>query len=126
MTIPTQSALGGEDPLLSPVTNTPSLIVVDQSNTETRRLRTDELGNLLVTGSVTASPASLLLKAEYDGNSLLIYFADAVPGSLTSAAVWRIRKLSYDGNGNFTTLAWPNADTSFSYVWNIRSTYTYS
>lgn len=71
-------------------------------------------------------PWPLLVKAEYNGSSLLIYFADAQPGTATSAALWRIRKLSYDGNGNFTTMAWPNADTSFSYVWDLRSTYTYS
>ena len=67
-----------------------------------------------------------LLKAEYDGNNLLIYFADALPGTLTSAALWRIRQLQYDGNGNFTTLAWPNADTNFAYVWDNRGSYTYS
>jgi len=71
-------------------------------------------------------PWPLLVKAEYNGSSLLIYFADAQPGTATSASLWRIRKLSYDGNGNFTTLAWPNADTSFLYAWDDRATYTYS
>jgi len=71
-------------------------------------------------------PWPLLIRAEYSGANLLIYFADALPGTLSSAASWRIRKLSYDGNGNFTELAWPNADTSFSYIWDNRSTYTYS
>ena len=86
------------------------------------------IGNvpLPVTGTVIAGPASLLIRAEYSGSSLLIYFADALPGTLSSAASWRIRQLSYDGNGNFEELAWPNADTSFSYVWDLRSTYTYS
>ena len=74
----------------------------------------------------TVQPWPLLIRAEYSGSSLLTYFADAQPGTLSSAASWRIRKLSYDGNGNFTELAWPNADTSFSYVWDDRSTYTYS
>ena len=71
-------------------------------------------------------PWPLAIRAEYSGANLLIYFADALPGTLSSAALWRIRKLSYDGNGNFTMLGWPNADVSFSYVWDDRSTYTYS
>lgn len=66
------------------------------------------------------------LAAEYDGNSLLVYFADALPGTVTSASTWRIRKLLYDGNGNFTRLLWPNGDTSNSFVWDDRGSYTYS
>lgn len=66
------------------------------------------------------------LRAEYDGNSLLIYFADAMPGSLDADPVWRIRKLTYDGNGNFATLTWPDASTASTYVWDDRATYTYS
>lgn len=79
-----------------------------------------------VTGTVTTTPINLALRAEYDGNSLLIYFADAAPGSLTSAAVWRIRQLTYDGNGNFIAMTWPNASTAFTFVWDNRDTYTYS
>lgn len=71
-------------------------------------------------------PTPLALRAEYDGNSLLIYFGDAMPGSLTSAATWRIRKLTYDGNGNFVSMTWPNADTDSIFVWDNRSTYSYS
>jgi len=66
------------------------------------------------------------IAAEYDGNSLLLYFADALPGTATSSPLWRIRKLLYDGNGNFTRLIWPNGDTTNNYVWDIRSTYSYS
>lgn len=68
----------------------------------------------------------LHIKAEYSGANLLLYFADAQPGTASSAALWRIRKLTYDGNGNFMDLAWPNADTSFSYIWDNRAVYVYS
>jgi hypothetical protein len=74
----------------------------------------------------TIQPWPLTIRAEYSGANLLVYFADAQPGTLSSASTWRIRKLTYDGNGNFSFLSWPNADTSFSYIWDNRSTYTYS
>jgi hypothetical protein len=69
---------------------------------------------------------SYTIRAESDGNSLLIYVGYAVPGALTSASSWRISKLTYDGNGNFASLIWPSADTSFSFIWDNRTTYTYS
>ena len=80
----------------------------------------------VVTGTVTTTSINLALRAEYDGNSLLIYFADAAPGSLTSAPVWRIRKLTYDGNGNFVSMTWPSASTASTFIWDNRSTYSYS
>lgn len=79
-----------------------------------------------VTGNVTVIPTPLALRAEYDGNSLLIYFGDATSGSLTSAGVWRIRKLTYDGNGNFVSMTWPNGVVTSTFVWDLRSTYSYS
>lgn len=72
----------------------------------------------------SSNPATL--RADYDGNSLLIYFADAEAGTISSAAAWRIRKLTYDGNGNFVKLEYPNSDYSYSYSWDIRTTYTYA
>jgi YD repeat-containing protein len=80
----------------------------------------------VVSGVATTTPINLALRAEYDGNSLLIYFADAVPGSVDSAAVWRIRKLTYDGNGNFTAMTWPSGSTDSTFIWDDRAGYTYS
>lgn len=79
-----------------------------------------------ISGTVTAVQQVFALRAEYDGNSLLIYFADAVSGSLTSDPVWRIRNLTYDGNGNFVALTWPNGSTASTFIWDNRDTYTYS
>jgi hypothetical protein len=78
------------------------------------------------TTQVESQEKRFTIAAEYDGNSLLLYFADAMPGTATSSASWRIRKLLYDGNGNFTRLLWPNGDTGNSYIWDNRGTYSYS
>lgn len=81
-------------------------------------------------GYRTSTSESFVLKysavAEYDGNSNLVYFADAVPGMTTADPVWRIRKISYDGNGNFLKKEWPNGDPTFSFIWDNRGSYSYS
>ena len=47
---------------------------------------------------------SYTTKIEYDANNNPIYIGDAIPSSLTTAAVWRIKKLTYDiNNGQMVT-----------------------
>lgn len=80
----------------------------------------------IIAGTVTADSPSLALRADYDGNSFLIYYGTAIAGSLTSAAVWSIRKLAYDGNGNFESMTWPSGSTASTFVWDDRVSYSYS
>lgn len=40
-------------------------------------------------------------------------------GTAKSAALWQIRKLTYDANGDLI-------DIAYEYVWNNRVTYSYS
>lgn len=68
-------------------------------------------------------------QGEYTGANL-IYKGFAKPGSGTSAPVWQIAKLTYSG-ANLTAITWPHnssgaADSSYSFVWDNRATYTYS
>lgn len=50
------------------------------------------------------------------------YIGSAPLGSLPGDAVWRIKRISFDGNGNFTELRWSNATA----VWNNRTSETYT
>lgn len=63
---------------------------------------------------------------DYVGGTQPIYIGEAIIGSPASSASWRIKKLTYDGNGNVTALQWsPNA-LGFGDVWNNRAGYSYS
>lgn len=63
---------------------------------------------------------------EYDVNGNLIYLGKASAGSLTSEAVWSIKKFTYDVNNALELTEWAEGDSSSVYIWDDRLTYTYS
>jgi len=67
-----------------------------------------------------------LVKMDYDANNNLIFLGDAIPGSVTSAAVWRIRKMTYDANNNITDIEWADGNSEFDNAWDDRTTLSYS
>ena len=80
------------------------------------------------------SPDSFLdeaFMADYVGGTNLIYKCYARPGALSSAPVWQIAKLTYDVNSNVTQITWPQnssgiASSDYEFVYDLRTTYTYS
>ncbi len=52
-----------------------------------------------------------------------VYLGYAVPGSLSSDAVWKIQRISV--SGVVTTLEWADGNTSFDNVWDDRTSLTY-
>lgn len=63
---------------------------------------------------------------DYSGGSSPIYIGWATPGVPTSAAKWKIRKLTYDANGNVTQIQWAKGDVGFNSIWDDRATLSYS
>lgn len=63
---------------------------------------------------------------DYDANSNLVYIGKAVVGTAKSAALWQIKKLTYNASSNLTDIAHANGSETFEYVWNDRATYSYS
>jgi hypothetical protein len=55
----------------------------------------------------------------------LLYKGWAAPGSLDSAAVWRIVRVTINTQGDVTE-EWADGDTNFDNVWNDRLTKGYS
>lgn len=43
--------------------------------------------------------------------------------ALTAAPQWRIKKV--EKTGNITTVKYPDGEQTFTFVWNLRATYTY-
>ena len=66
------------------------------------------------------------IKWDYDANGNSIYIGWAQPGAATSDTAWRIMQQTFNGNNQMTDSKWPSASTSFSFVWDNRTTYTYS
>lgn len=72
----------------------------------------------------------LSFRGDYTGTNL-IYKGFARQGAATSAAVWQIAKMSYDGSNNLLTILWPqdangHASSEFQFVYDNRASYTYS
>lgn len=94
----------------------------DRSSGFWRPLKTDSNGTLLATDVINVSTVAVA----YDGNQNPIYVGWAFPGTAKSAPAWRIQKNTYDGNDNLTDSQWAQGSTDFKFVWNSRTTYTYS
>jgi YD repeat-containing protein len=87
--------------------------------------RKDAQGNL-----IPNSFEDLAFQGQYSGTNL-IYKGFARPGALTSASVWQIAFMTYDGSGNLLTITWPqdvngHASNDYQFIWDNRATYTYS
>lgn len=68
-------------------------------------------------------------RLDYDATGLLTYIGSAPPGSATSAAVWRIQKLSYDTSGNLIASQWAGVSGGApgeSNIWDNRTSLTYA
>ena len=62
---------------------------------------------------------------EWSGGNA-IYVGEAQPGSSQSAAVWRLKKITYDSDGNPTDIQWASGTNNFDKVWSDRAIYSYS
>ena len=54
------------------------------------------------------------------------YIGLAVPGSVTSAAVWQIRKITYAAAGKPTAIQYADGDLEFDNVWDDAPSLDYS
>ncbi len=60
-----------------------------------------------------------------DESGDLTYVGHADPGTATSAALWRIRRLDASSDPDLTIM-WADGDDSFDNVWDNRATLSYS
>lgn len=73
---------------------------------------------------LTEAPA-LIQRMDYNASNLPIYIGLAIPTSLSSAAVWQIRRLTYTGN-NVTLIEFADGDTEFNNIWDNRVSLNFS
>lgn len=74
---------------------------------------------------VIAHPQAFTQAIDYVGTSP-VYIGLAALGSAKSAAVWQIRKLTYDGSGNPTDVQYANGAQAFDAIWDNRTSLSYS
>ena len=59
------------------------------------------------------------------GANTYTYIGEATPGSISSAAAWRIRRLTEISGNTVSTYVWADNTEAFTKIWNDRTTYTY-
>ena len=57
---------------------------------------------------------------------LLLYQGEAEPGAGTNEAKWRIRKYTYNAQGNPVQIDWADGTHAFTKIWDSRDGYSYS
>ena len=61
----------------------------------------------------------------YNAMGMVEYIGLASPGALTSAAVWKIKKLVYVGTG-VTEILWADGSNAFNQIWDNYAALSYS
>ncbi len=63
---------------------------------------------------------------DYSGGTDPIYIGSAHSGAATTAAVWQIKKLAYDGSGNVTSIKFAGSTPNPDSIWANRASLTYA
>jgi len=74
---------------------------------------------------LNAVSAKYTMLIEYDIADQPIYIGEAISGTATSEASWRIQYITWVA-GNATSIKWASGTPKFDKVWDSRATYTYS
>lgn len=67
---------------------------------------------------------SLVVEKIDQASATVTYIGQAAPGTATSAAGWRIQRMSV--SGTVTTFEYADGDLSFNNIWDNRASLTYS
>lgn len=70
--------------------------------------------------------SNLRYEIEYDASNNPLYIGIAAPGKLTSDASWMIKKLTWDGSNNLTSLKFAGGTSEFTQIWDNRASLSYS
>ena len=65
-------------------------------------------------------------RVDFTNNDTVIYRGEASPGAVDSAAVWRIRRITFTGAEGDVTEEWADGAATFTQVWDDRLSLVYS
>ena len=83
---------------------------------------TDSGGSLTVDGTVTANATAYATRLE-EVSSTLSYIGDAVPGTATATAAWRVKRLDTSAG---VVLTYADGNANFDNTWDGRAGFSYS
>jgi YD repeat-containing protein len=61
----------------------------------------------------------------YDDDGNIEYIGKSAAGTAQTTAAWQIQKITYDDNGNITSIDFAGDSPSFNKQWNLRESYNY-
>jgi hypothetical protein len=79
---------------------------------------------LRATAVPVADQPALVVELIDQASGTITYFGQAAPGTATSAASWRIQRMSV--SGTVTTFQYADGNLNFDNVWDNRAALTYS
>jgi hypothetical protein len=95
---------------------TPILVYVDDS---TNRLYVDAI----ISDNVTTETKNEALRVDDTTTANVTYVGYAVIGSLSSASVWKIKKIDTTSG---VVITWADGDSSYNNIWDNRASLSYS
>lgn len=76
-----------------------------------------------VSGNLTTSVATYTTRLD-EVSATITYVGEADPDTLTSEALWRIKRL--DTTNDDLVILWADGDANFDNIWDDRASLTYS
>lgn len=86
-------------------------------------LYADPTTHALLTSSSSAASTTLYALRLDEASSTITYIGEADPGTATSSALWRIKKMN---SASGLIITWADGNSDFDNVWDDRATLTYS
>lgn len=75
----------------------------------------------ILAGVKRVSTEPLAYVQDFAGGNVPIYIGEASPGTVTSVALWRIQKRTYDASGKLTKIEWADGNGQFDNEWDERA-----
>ena len=63
---------------------------------------------------------------ENNSMGMALYVGETQPGNAKGSALWRIKKITYDGSNFVTDIQWASGVNTFTKEWDERASYYYS
>lgn len=102
-----------------------SALRVTLANDSTGVLSIDDNGaSITIDGTVTANPTDYIREIDTDGSNL--YVGYAVPGTATSSASWKIKRIVSSGTPTDYSARFADGNTNFDNIWDNRASLSYS
>jgi hypothetical protein len=96
-----------------------------QSDADAAQATADDVDTRLTTLEADMAFRPAILYDQDADPPTVAYLCEADPGALTSAAVWRIQKLTFGVDGD-VTIQWADGDPNFDNIADNRASLTYT